>query len=306
MLSWRFMLRRSVGGVALCCMAIAAGGCSPKRVGIGRMAAALSATASAFSRDNDPEFVRLAAPSTLKMVEMLLDDDPTHPGLLLTACSGFTQYAYGFLHSEAEMAEVPVAPAVRELKGRASAMYGRARAYCGRALEVRHPGAREQLLRDSGPLLAGASRPDVPALYWSAVAWGGELALADNQLIRLGELAVIRGMLTRARDLDDGWELGAVHEALIALDGLPLILGGNAARARTHFEKAVALSNGKSAFAYVTMATSVAQPAGNRAEFEKLLRAALAIEEAPPSLRLANLIAQKRARFLLAGVDRLF
>jgi hypothetical protein len=67
------------------------------------------------------------------------------------------------------------------------------------------------------------------------------------------------------------------------------------------------LSNGESAFAYVMLASSVAQPAGNRAEFERLLRAALAIDVSKrPSRRLANLIAQKLARSLLTRVDRLF
>ena len=80
-------------------------GCSPKKMGISRMADALTSTASAFTRDNDPEFVRQAAPSTLKMVEMMLDQSPTHPGLLMTACSGFTRYAYAFLQSDADVSD---------------------------------------------------------------------------------------------------------------------------------------------------------------------------------------------------------
>jgi hypothetical protein len=276
-------------------------------MGISRMADALSSTASAFSRDNDPEFVRLAAPSTLKMVEMLLDQQPSHPGLLMTACSGFTQYAYAFLHVDLELSDAPASAPALALKSRGGAMYARARAYCGRALEVRHPGARQALAGQPGPLLASAGRADVPALYWTAAAWGGELALADNQLVRLGEIATVRALLTRARELDDAWEGGAIEEALIALDGLPLALGGNPVRARADFERAVALSKGQSAFAYVTMAASVAQPEKNRAEFERLLRAALAIDDtAPASLRLPNLIAQRRARALLSRIDRLF
>ena len=92
-------------------------GCSPKKMGVNRMADALTSTASTFTRDNDPEFVRQAAPSTLKMVEMLLDESPSHPGLLMTACSGFAQYSYAFLQSDADSAE-PGSVAAKELRGR--------------------------------------------------------------------------------------------------------------------------------------------------------------------------------------------
>jgi hypothetical protein len=290
----------------LCGLALAATACSPKKMGISRMADALASTASAFSRDNDPEFVRLAAPSTLKMVEMLLDDQPSHPGLLMTACSGFTQYAYAFLQVDAELSDAPDGAPAQALKTRGRAMYTRARDYCGRGLEIRHAGARQGLAKDPKLVLASATRADVPALYWTAVAWGGELSLADNQLVRLGEIVTVRALLTRALELDGTWQDGAIDEALIALDGLPRALGGSPEHARSHFERAVALSKGKSAFAYVTLAASVAQPEKNRAEFERLLHAALTIADEPASLRLANLIAQRRARFLLSRIDKLF
>jgi hypothetical protein len=278
--------------------------CSMKTMGINRMADALSATASSYSRDDDPEFVRVAAPSTLKMVEMLLDEQAAHPGLLITACSGFTQYAYGFLQVDAEMMEGTNA---RELRGRAGRMYDRARDYCLRALDVHHPGLRQSLSRDMKTALAKTTATDVPALFWSGVAWGGSISVAESPLPRIGEVGIVRALLTRALELDETWESGAIHEAMIALEGVPALLGGSPVRARTHFDRAVALSNGESAFAYVTMATSVSQPARNRAEFEQLLRAALAIDVARrPTLRLANLIAQRRARFLLTQMNRLF
>jgi hypothetical protein len=86
-----------------------------------------------------------------------------------------------------------------------------------------------------------------------------------------------------------------------------VLLGGSPVRAKEHFDRAVTLSGGQSAFAYVTMATGVAQPAKDRREFERLLRAAIAIDVSKrPSLRLANLIAQRHARYLLTQMDRLF
>jgi hypothetical protein len=283
-----------------------AAACSPKKMGISRMADALSSTASAFTRDNDPEFVRQAAPSTLKMVEMMLEESPTHPGLLMTACSGFTQYAYAFLQADADVAD-PSTQMAKDFKARGAAMYDRARGYCFRALERRHPGAAKNLQGDVKAVLASMSAPDVPALYWTGVAWGGALLLSDNPFPRIGELVTVRALLTRALQLDEAWEGGTIHEAMIAIESLPVLLGGAATRAREHFDRAVALANGESAFAYVALATGVVQPAKNRAEFERLLRAALAIDVSRrPSIRLANLIAQRRARYLLSQVDKLF
>lgn len=300
-------MRRLLFITLLVTTSMTAAGCSMKKRGMSRMADALSATATAFSRDDDPEFVRLGAPSTLKMVEMLLDDQPSHPGLLMTVCSGFTQYAYAFLQVEYEMADPPTSPGARELRSRGAVMYDRARGYCFRALEVRHPGIRDRLLRDANTAVAAATMVDVPALYWAAAAWGGSLALAESPLARIGELASVRAMMSKALQLDETWEGGAIHEAMIALEGVPVLVGGSPARARAHFDRAVAISKGESAFPYVALATSVAQPAKGRAEFERLLRAALAVDVTRrPSLRLANLVAQKRARVLLARIDKLF
>lgn len=287
--------------------AVLLSGCSVKRMGLERMADAVSATATAYTRDNDPEFVRAGAPATLKMVEMLLDQDPNHAGLLLTACSGFTQYAYAFIQVDSELLVDTTEPDARSLRERASRMYDRARDYCVRGLDAAIPGSRAALLAGKTDWLGTAESTDVPLLYWTAAAWGGSIGVGRNSLLRLGEVTRIRALLERAIALDPSWESGALHELMIGLEALPELAGGSAARARAHFDRAVKLSEGQSAFAYVTMATSVAQPAKDRAEFERLLKAALAVDiEKRPAIRLANIIAQKRARFLLSRVERLF
>jgi hypothetical protein len=280
------------------CLALLLGttACSAKQMAINRMASALVSASSVYENDNDPEFVRIAAPSTLKTVEMLLKDAPENPELLLTACSGFTKYSYGFLHVEAEI-RAPDAAAASELKSRAARMYHRAREYCLRGLAVRHPRITLAALGDDP---AGALRQttvaDVPWLYWTAASWGAELSLAPNQLARVTELATVRALLTRARTLDDRWDTGAIHEALIAFDGLPPMLGGSPAAARADFDRAMELSGGKSVFAYVALAAAVTDPA----EKKKLLEAAVAIDTSTlTSRRLTNLIAQRYARALL-------
>ena len=76
---------------------------------------------------------------------------------------------------------------------------------------------------------------------------------------------------------------------------------------RRHFERALELAGGSRATPYVSFAETVAVAAQDRAEFERLLEQALAIDpEAWPEERLANLISQRRARWLLGRADDLF
>ncbi len=273
--------------------------CSPKQMALNRMAAALADASAVYESDNDLEFVRLASPSTLKTIEMLLSQSPNQPQLLLTACSGFTQYSYGFLHVEAEVRAADV-EAAKDLRTRAGKMYLRARGYCLRGLEVKHPGLTPQTLAaDPVAALKVTGVEDVPRLYWTAAAWGAELSLAPSQLARVAELASVRALLSRAKALDEAWEHGAIYEGLIAFDGLSPLLGGSPAAARADFERAMQLSDGKSVFAYVALASTIA----DRAEKRRLLEQALAIDvTAVASRRLTNLIAQRYARALLAEI----
>jgi hypothetical protein len=289
---------RARAGVLGAVIVILAAACSPKQMAVNRMADALAEASSVYDNDNDPEFVRLAAPSTLKTIEMLLSQSPKHPTLLLTACSGFTQYSYAFLHVEAEVRAADAATA-KELKARAGKMYARARGYCLRGIEAKHSGITSAALAaDPVAALKPAVAADVPWLYWTAAAWGAELSLAPNQFARIAELAVVRALLNRAKALNDTWDHGAIYEALIAFDGLPPLLGGSPAVARADFDKAMELTDRKSVFAHVALAATIADPA----EKKRLLEQALAIDVSTlTSRRLTNAIAQRYARSLLAA-----
>jgi hypothetical protein len=147
---------------------------------------------------------------------------------------------------------------------------------------------------------------DVPALYWAGAAWGSAISLGLEDMELVADLPATRALMDRALALDEDYAQGAIHAALISMDSLPESMGGSVTRARQHYERAVALSEGQSAGVFVTLATAVAQPAQDRAEFEALLNKALAIDaDQYPSWRLANLIAQQKARDLLARADTL-
>jgi predicted anti-sigma-YlaC factor YlaD len=67
------------------------------------------------------------------------------------------------------------------------------------------------------------------------------------------------------------------------------------------------LSQGTQAAPLVSLAESVAVVRQDRAEFTALLQRALALDPAAhPETQLANLVMQRRARWLLARTDELF
>ena len=284
-----------------------AAGCSIKKLAINSLADTLAGSGDVYATDDDPELIRAAVPFSLKTIESLLAEVPDHPGLLLAACSGFTQYAYAFPQADAELVENEDYERAQALRERAMRLYSRARRYCLRRLEHRHPGIGQALEREPAAALAAATREDVATMYWTGAAWGSEIALGLDRPELIANLPAPRALMARALALDETFAHGAIHAAMISLEALPESMGGSPARARRHFERAVELSNGQSAGPYVTMATAVALPAQERAEFERLLNQALAIDaDRYPDWRLANLIVQKKARYLSSRVAELF
>jgi predicted anti-sigma-YlaC factor YlaD len=298
---------RLLRAALLMAMIAVAGGCSIKKMAVNSVADMLSESGSTFSGDEEPELVRDAVPFALKLYESLLESVPEHEELLLATCSAFTQYAYAFVQADAELIENEDFEAAEAMKIRARKLYVRGRDYCLRALEHEQEGVTRGLMQAPAEALDWADADDVPLLYWTGAAWGSAIALGQDQPALVADVPAVKTLMQRALALDGTWSNGAIHAALISLEALPETMGGSPERARQHFERAVELSEGLDPGPYVTLAASVSVPAQNRAEFEKLLETALAIDpEANPDNRLAAIIAQRRARHLLSRADELF
>lgn len=272
------------------------------------MASAMSESSVVYARDEDPELVGDALPFLLKTVEGLLVEQPNNETLLLTACQGFTSYAQAYLAVPADYREAKDLEGAREERVRASRLFLRGRKYGLRALELSYPGISKSLLEDPEKALAKTKKKDVPLLFWTGAAWGGAINTSKTDMDLVADLGVANALLQRANALDPHWNRGAVHEVLIALEAARSGgNGGSVDAARKHFEMAVTLSQGKKAGPYVTLAQSVSIKEQNLAEFRQLLETALAVNlDASPDDRLANVLAQRRARWLLVHTGDYF
>jgi predicted anti-sigma-YlaC factor YlaD len=294
--------------VVVCAVSMLSGCALVKRKAVGMVASTLASSGDVFTRDDDLELVGQAIPFGLKLYESLLDSSPKNKDLLIATCSNFTQYGVAYLETDAlVLGEASHHDEVAHLNARALKLYLRAKGYCMRAMEVRFPGIAAALLKDPAAALTPARKEDVPLLYWTAASWGSAIALGIDKPDLVIDLPVVRALADRALALDDTWSKGALHEMFISLDSQPEALGGSVEHARAHFKRAVELQQGSSPGPYVSLAIGVAEPAQDRAEFESLLKQALAIDpEKDPSTRLVALVQQRRAQALLDHIDTLF
>ncbi|MBI5015507.1 MAG: TRAP transporter TatT component family protein [Deltaproteobacteria bacterium] len=294
--------------VVVAVLAAGSWGCSPKRLAVDALGDALAGGGAAYARDNDPELIRDALPFALKTMEGLLEESPSHLGLLLAGASGFTQYAYAFLDQEADYREDSDLEGATALRRRALGLYRRATEYGLRGLEAAAPGFRTGLRSDAPAALGRLVPAQVPLLYWTAASWGAAISLAKHDPELSADLSLTAALMERALALDEGFGLGAAHDFFIAYDGgRPAAAGGSAERARRHLERALVLAKGQRAAPLVTFAETVSVGTQNRLEFTRLLGEALAVDvDAAPDQRLANLLSQRRARWLLGRADQLF
>jgi predicted anti-sigma-YlaC factor YlaD len=284
-------------------------GCSIKRVAINKLGNALASGGNTFTSDDDPELVEAAIPFGLKLYESLLAESPKHTGLLLAAAQGFTEYSYAFVDSRIDEARAESLERADALRERARKLYIRAYHYGMRGLDARHPGFAAALDNDADLALQRVTRSDVPLLYWTAAARGLTISLSKTSPELIAELPLVETIVRRVVELDENFDGGAVPEFLITLEAAHSGVKPEEQQKlmRQHFERALKISQGKRAGTYVSFAENACVPAQNKAEFQSLLEKALAVDpDADLDNRLANLVAQRRARWLLKHVDDLF
>ena len=297
----------SRSGAALVVLAAMVPACSIKHLAVNALGNALAEGGSIYARDEDPDLVWEAVPFGLKTVEGLLEESPRHKGLLLAAASGFVQYGYGHVQQEADFVESTDLARATALRDRARRLYLRALGYGMRGLEVDFPGLRERLRERGAAALEGTRREHVPLLYFTGLAWFAAISISKDDSELTADQRQAEALMRRALALEEGWDHGALHDFFISWEGRGEAVGGSFARAREHLDRAEELAGGRRVSAFVNFAETVSVARQDKAEFERLLRQALAVDpDAQPGMRLANLVYQKRARWLLARTDELF
>ena len=291
--------------LALLVLAGLLAGCSTlQRSAVNVVGNALSEGGSVYTSDTDPELVRDALPFGLKTFESLLAVSPNHKGLLLASANGFAAYAY-FLQQDADRLDATDFQSAQRLRDRSSKLYLRARDFALRGLETSYPNFSAMLRSDTAASLALTRREDVDFLYWAGASWAGALATDKDNTGLIADLPLAGALVGRVLELDEAYGRGAAHEFLVAYEGSRP--GGDVAKAREHYRRALELSQGLRASVHLALAENVDVTTQNLTEFRSLIAASLSVDpERAPQDRLVNVIATRRAQWLQTMIPTLF
>ena len=293
-------------------LVLALSGCAlVKHKAVGMVASTLASSGDVFTRDDDLELVGQAIPFGLKLYESLLDSAPEEQG---PAPRDLQQLHAVRRRLPRDRGAGPRrGPAPRRSRApqraRAEALPARPRLLPARRWKCASRASAPKLLTDSG---AGARQGDEDATCRCST---GRRRRGD----RRSRSASIRPDLvdrhadgpraggTRAgarRDVEQGRAARDVHLARQP--------AGGAGRHRRHARASTSSARWSCKKAARRARTSRSRsacrvPAQDRAEFESLLKQALAVDpEKDPSTRLVTLVQQRRARALLDHIDTLF
>ena len=301
----------------VCCLLVTA--CSINKMAMKSVSNALTSEGSSevFTSDPDPRLVGDALPFAIKMYESLLSANPHHEGLLRTTGSLFVMYANAFVQKPAEMLPAGMYAEKQSALDRAKNLYLRGLELLYRGLEEKYPGFDGAFQRGTSyetplgmlpQILSKMKKEDISSLYWAAV--GGISAYSLNPFdpglgLRIDEFLAL---INRAYELDPDYNSGALDDfLLIFYASVPELMGGDKARAESHFALALEKSGGLAASPYVSYAQAISIPSQDYDTFKMYLEAALAIDpdDDPPN-RLVNVLSQQKAKYLLDNASRYF
>lgn len=284
--------------------------CTPKKIASDITAQIMRSGAPAFEMESDVEIAREAGLTMIKMIEAFQYDNPANKNLNTLLARSYANYAQGFLEYQ-----LLTSKGVNEVKyqkylERTKMFYERGKQYGLRVLRG-NGSFKSALNKDLDTFvksLKGFGRSAVPQLFWTAMSWGGLINLSLDSPLAIAEFPRVEAIMQRVLMLDEHYFYSSPNLFFgYSLGSRPQMFGGNYEKSKAHFEAALSAYNRKFLMGLVYYAEVYAVQTQNASLFTTLLNEVLAADAAAlPEARLANELAQRRARWLLENKEKFF
>jgi hypothetical protein len=228
------------------------------------------------------------------LIDGILRSNPENRDLLLAGAQAYAAYASVLDEDEQD---------------RAAALSDRAKHYALKALDLTPPfkDALGKPLEVFQERLGKTDKKQVPTLFWVGNIWAGWIA-SNEGAAAMADLPWVEALMERVLELEPSFYYGGPHLfKAILLSARPEQFGGNLKKAQEHFQKALEYGQGKFLMTDVYYAEYYARQTLNRDLFVSTLKRVLETPaQVDPDLTLANTLAQRKAKKLLARVDEFF
>lgn len=249
---------------------------------------------AAILNQDDPETVRAGMPSYMLLMDSFVQGSPDNPAMLGAAANLYASYGAVF-------ADDP---------RRASRLTTRARDYALRSICQTYPAScdwRKLNYDDFVATLGGLTEADADAVYVYSFATLAYLRAHSSDWNALAELPQAEALLRRYLEISGDETNSSAYTYLgIMLTLRPESLGGKPEEARTYFERAIELTDGRDLGVKVEYAKGYAKLLYERELHDKLVGEVLQASPYEDDLTLMNVLAQEEALRLQADADYYF
>ena len=244
---------------------------------------------------DDPEVVAAGAPAYLLLLDALVLTYPDNEDFLMSAAQLYGAYA-GVFSQDPEQARL---------------MADKAMGYARRALCEYDTDACLAVDGSLDKLVATLDREfdddDIAPFYSYAAARAGWIQANSDDWSAIAELAKTKALMQWVASHDPEYDRGTLQVYLGVMETqVPPSLGGKPEVGRQHFERALAISNGKHLMAKVLYAKQYARLMFEQELHDRLLNEVLNSEPYTEGLTLINRLAQRQAQTLLAESTEYF
>ena len=249
---------------------------------------------TAMLNQDDPELVRDGMPSYMIMMDSFVQGSPDNPAMLSAAANLYASYGAVFADDET----------------RATRLTSRARDYALRAMCESYADScdwRELNYDDFVATLDGLTEQHADTVYIYSFATLAYLRAHSSDWNSLAELPQAEALIKRYLEISGESAKASAHTYLgVILTLRPPALGGKPEEARTHFEKAIALSGGRDLGAKIEFAKGYAKLLYDQELHDQLVDEVLDANPKADRLTLTNVLAQEEALRLRAEASDYF
>ena len=271
-------------------------GCLPnKKLTVAAAGTLLEGVAKSAFQQSDLKLVREGIPAYLMMMDGMIESVPDNEQLLINAARTYSSFTSAFIEeTDPEYAKL---------------LYGRAKQYSLRSLEIRGlNNPAQSLFDDFKEDLKSCGSNDVPYLFWAGTSWGSWIKLNLDSMEAIAELPRVELMMKKVLELDEGFYYGGPHIFMgIWFASWPRDAGGDLKKAQKHFQRALEIGQGRFLMTHVYYANYYARQTLDKDLFVSTLQKVLDTPaDILPEVTLLNTVARKKAEDLLNRKEEIF